>query len=851
MLPNFTFELKYLSDEFESYVKTQKASSPELAAFFDGFLLKQSASDASTPAQTAQKLIQLWRHFGFSHAKINPLKEPDKPFPISYEISPDTALPSLGLFDEPSVTIKELNDRLKDIYGGSIGYEFLHCSFDVIQTITSFIEKPKSSHQAVDYTKEYELLASSSLFESFLHTRFPGQKRFSLEGLETGILLIDHILECAATKGYKKAFFGMSHRGRLNLLANLLNKPLSDIFEEFSKEHTNSEHSGMGDVKYHKGAECVRQDGFQLTLSSNPSHLEAVDPVILGMAYAGIQTTSQKALTFMIHGDAAFAGQGVVYETMQMSKIKGYDVGGVTHIIFNNQIGFTAMPEESRSTMHASDLAKAFNCPIFHVNSEDVDSMRKVAELCVLLKDKHGIDVMIDLIGYRRWGHNESDEPSFTQPLLYQSLKNRPSLLEIYKQKILKENISHESLSSIESGIKERLQTHFETKSPAKKTNPSVSKDSLALPSLQQLQTLAEKIFTMPQNIGIHPKLGKLLEERKKNVCQDHKVDFPTAEALAFAYALDNSYSLRLDGQDAQRGTFSQRHVVIVDQINEKKYCILTPCVKSGQSCEIINSVLSEYAACGFEYGFSKINPRSLTLWEAQFGDFANGAQIIIDQFIASGKTKWQDRSNLTLLLPHGYEGQGPEHSSARIERFLELAAEDNMKIACPVFPSTYFHMLKEQCSSDIPLIVFTPKALLRHTDAISSLDLMTKERQSFIDDHQTNAKVTILCYGKIYFDLIALKKEAKLNHISIIALEVLYPLDKPKLDELLKARSQSTRLVLVQDEPLNMGAASYLKMHFEHLHVIARPFASSPATGYSGRHAQELQDILMNVKSL
>lgn len=851
----YTYAHKYLADEFEAYQKTHHKTSSDLTAFFDGFILGQTEKKYPQEDIEAMRLLHYYRHFGHLEAKSNPLIDSNINAPeLKTTLPLDTLVNAFGLFNEPKVPLKLFIAKLKSLYAGSIGYEFLHCDKKIIDFIQKFIEEPTESAPLLKEIQVYEKLAQAEFFETFLHTRFPGQKRFSLEGLETSVIFFEEAIACARSFDYKHLFFGMAHRGRLNLLSHIFHKPLSAIFQEFSKDYDPYNGQWQGDVKYHQGASYKDPYDVHLVLSSNPSHLEAVDPVILGMSYGRQMTTHEKSLTFMIHGDASFAGQGVVYETMQLSKIPGFDQGGVVHVILNNQIGFTAKPEESRATKYASDLAKCFNCPIFHVNAEDIKAIQWLSKLCLSLVSQFNIDVLVDIIGYRKWGHNESDEPTFTQPILYSTLKNRKNPLSLFKDDLLSRNLSlTETLLQIDDKIKERLKQDYQTPSQESiKSLPNEKKIEPISISTSYLNHIGSLITQIPETFSIHPKLKKLFEERASVFQNQGFLDFATAELLACGVCLDKDKSLRLVGQDSARGTFSQRHAVLTDQINESKYNVLSPALKKDRFCHIINSPLSEYAVVGFEYGFSKESCDSLNIWEAQFGDFANGAQIIIDQFIASGKTKWQDSSNLTLLLPHGYEGQGPEHTSGRIERFLELGSDHNMSICVPTTPSQYFHLLLRQIQANTPCVIFTPKALLRHPECKSSVEqIASSEFIPFIDDDNLEAKVVVLTFGKIIYELKALKKQKSLNHISIIAIEQLYPLDWTDLKRRLTQRKNLQKIVLVQDEPINMGAYAYLKMRLDNLGIISRKASSSPATGFYKQHEKELKDILTKFENL
>jgi 2-oxoglutarate dehydrogenase E1 component len=851
---SYTYQISSLSEAFDHYLKNKSCQDKELDAFFDGFLLGKQSLEGQDPVESmAAFLIQMYRHFGHLQAKTNPLKdqEPSKYLQIRPPFSKTSPL-NKKYFDKTFETLGDLEAFLQTIYTGSIGYQYLHTEHQVIQTLQQAIETPQENDLIFNELNLYEMIAEAEGFETFLHTRFPGQKRFSLEGLESGLPLVMQIIAQAKNLGFDGAFLGMAHRGRLNFLANLFKKPLSLIFNEFSKEYVPSDLKGLGDVKYHMGAYHTMADGFELFLSSNPSHLEAVDPVIQGMSYQYLKEYKKKPITLMIHGDASFAGQGVVYESLQIGQVPGFCAKGSIHIIFNNQIGFTALPKESRSTPSCSDLAKAFNIPVFQVNSQDLMAIQKVGSLAMKLVHEYGLDVMIELIGFRKWGHNESDEPSFTQPLLYQKIKSQKNILSIFRESLISQNpLIEKDLSLIDEKIKENLQKAFGEKAPL---NPLMFKEKQPLKETvsSDIQKLGEAIFTLPANFHAHPKLIKLFEERKKICNKKELIDYPTAELLALAYAIDQKGSIRFVGQDSQRGTFSQRHAVLVDQVNESRYTIFESINKEKRPCEFINSPLSEYAVLGFEYGFSKGACHQINIWEAQFGDFVNGAQIIIDQFIASGKTKWDESSNLVLLLPHGYEGQGPEHTSARIERFLELCAEDNMRVCIPSSPSQIYHLLKQQLYSKKPLIIFSPKALLRHPECKDPFEKIENGTfEPIIDDKQMNATVCVLTYGKIYFDLLAKKKEKNLNHISIVRLDQLYPLNHHDLETLISSKNGIKKLVLIQDEPINMGAYYYLKARMKNLEVIARKEASSPASGFYCIHDKEQNELLNQFENL
>ncbi len=739
-------------------------------------------------------------------------------------------------------------DDLRKIYCGKIGYEFYpQCSKEICEFIISKIEI--STRPAFSKEKKQQilhLLNKAESFETFLHTKYVGQKRFSLEGAETLIPMLATFLE----KDLSDLIIGMPHRGRLNVLVNILNKSYGDIFSEFEDVAVDTFETS-GDVKYHKGYSAkVRQ--MLVVLAANPSHLESVDAVVEGIARAKeVSNEIHKVLPVLVHGDAAVSGQGVVYETLQMSNLPGYKTGGTIHIVINNHIGFTTLPEDGRSTTYCTDIAKAFGIPVFHVNAEDPESCMFAVELAFEIRQRFGSDVFIDMNCWRKYGHNESDEPAFTQPLTYQKIRKKASIRAQYHDQLVQEGIE---VAVLDDEFKKELQqAHVDTVHQAEKLKfdmpAKIIGDQCELfaacdtkVAKAVLEKVVQKITQIPEGFTLHPRLLSQVEARKKT--DFTKIDWAFAESLAFGTLLQENVPIRLAGQDSKRGTFSQRHGMWVDQVTDKRYI---PHASMGDF-ELVDSYLSEYAALGFEYGYSLARAKALVIWEAQFGDFANGAQIVIDQYMAPGEQKWGAHSKLVLLLPHGYEGQGPEHSSARIERFLILCAENNMFVVYPTTPAQYFHLIRRQVKmpQQKPLIVFTPKGLLRAPECTSDLlDFTAKGFQEVIDDTKDPQSIhrLIFCSGRIYFDLLP-KCE---SDTAIIRLEQLYPLHQELLTQIISRYKNAHEYIWAQEEPYNMGARGYIQESLlallptdAKLEYRGRVASSSPACGSHLVHQKE-----------
>jgi 2-oxoglutarate dehydrogenase E1 component len=808
---------------------------------------------SETSAQLRERTFEAFRRWGYLQANLDPLGQYLTP----------AAVPELAL-DNKFVAAARL------AYAGTVGAEFQHIPFaDRRQWLEQRLE---SEPAAVDRQHILELLARADVFEQVIQSRYLGTKRFSLEGVTALIPFLDALLNRAAELGAERSIVGMSHRGRLNVMVNTLGKSPVDIFARFEDVDPRSILGG-GDVKYHVGATgtFVARNGksVALHLVSNPSHLEAVDPIAMGRARARQERYGtdgvERVLPVLIHGDAAFAGQGIWAETMNLASIDGYSVGGGIHIVANNLIGFTAEPQETNSTRFATDLAKRLPIPVFHVNGEDPATVVRVAAMAAEYRYQFHSDVVIDLIGYRRHGHSEVDDPTVTQPLRYARIKDHPPLYQIYAQQI----------GADAGALTKQLQTEF---SEAQKRATTVRKKPqlIAMPDYwspyrggqyrpefevdmglpaETLRGLAEKLTAYPDSFHIHPKIRKLLEQRAAMGRGQHAIDYGMAETLAFASLLVGGTPVRLSGQDSQRGTFNQRHSVLIDVENEQRFIPLNHLDPNQAGFSVFNSLLSEAAVMGFEYGYSRDYPEALVLWEAQFGDFANGAQIIIDQFLSAAEDKWGLLSGLTLLLPHGYEGQGPEHSSARIERYLQLAARDNIQIAQPSTAAQYFHLLRRQAlrAWRKPLVVFTPKSMLRHPDAVSPLEDFTRPRflPVLAETEIQNAQRLLVATGKIGHELRMERRKRKDATTGILFLEQLYPWPEAELRAALEAQPSAREIVWVQEEPANMGGFAYVMPRLRRVAgerqvlSVKRSAAASPATGSAKAHEMEQRTLI------
>ena len=856
----------------------------------------------------AVAMIRSYRQRGHLIAKLDPLEllksdYLDELHPESYGFNKNDYQKKIfldGVTNKQHSNVTEILNFLRERYCGPLGYEYMHISNpterkwfrDRVETTDDF-KFTQNGKEAI-----LNKLIQAEGFEKFLHTKYVGTKRFGLDGGESLIPALEQIIKIGGQSKVKEVKIGMSHRGRLNVLANVLQKSYKRIFNEFAGEINSTSKDDTGDVKYHLGASSNREfDGnsVHVSLTDNPSHLEAVNPVVLGQTRAKQffhkDKERKKVIPILIHGDAAFAGQGVVAECFAMSGLPGHNTGGTIHIIINNQIGFTTSPRFARSSPYPSDIAKMVEAPIIHVNGDDPEAAVYAARIATDFRLKFNRDVVIDLICYRRFGHNEGDEPSFTQPLMYQKIRSHPSPVNVYGKKLIKDgSISNDYLDRSIKKFKGLLDEQFKN---AKNYNPKIEwfegtwsrykpergkdKRGVTGSDTKKLQEISDMINRIPQEINIHKTISKIIDNRKKAISSGKGIDWASAESLAFGSLLEEGYPVRLVGQDSGRGTFSQRHSVLRNQLDNSRYVPLNNISNKQKNFEVVDSFLSELAVLGFEYGYSLVEPNTLTIWEAQFGDFANGAQVVIDQFVASGERKWSRASGLVMLLPHGYEGQGPEHSSARLERFLQLCSNDNMQVMNCTTPANYFHALRRQMHRDFrkPLIIMTPKSLLRHKNCISDLEDFSKKNSfhRILWDHAIDPKSkgfielkkpkkikkVVLCSGKIYFDLIEAREKFKTDDVVVFRIEQLYPFPAKALAKELKPYAKNSKFYWCQEEPKNMGAwfsvrdyiqwtLDNIKANNNYISYIGRSPDASPATGYAKRHMTQQQEIIRKV---
>jgi 2-oxoglutarate dehydrogenase E1 component len=845
-------------------------------------------------------LIRNFRMLGHNFAHFNPLKpEPEQPHPeLTTEFygfkEEDLDKPFSTVSTVPGKqmrTVRGLLDQLSRTYCGQIGVQFMH--IDDLPTRRWLQERMEQSHNEIQLSRKEQIriltrLTDATLFEEFIQRKFIGAKSFSLEGGETLIPLLDLCFEHAGEKGTREIVIGMAHRGRLNVLANILGKSPQKIFREF--EDVDPElYMGGGDVKYHLGysGDWRTRSGknIHLSLCFNPSHLEYVNPVVLGRmrakqdrchAQTSTETRGDLGFALLIHGDAAFAGEGIVPETLNLSELDGYHTGGTIHVIINNQIGFTTGPDDSRSTQYCTDVAKMLQSPIFHVNGESPEAVAQVVKLAMAFRQEFKRDVVIDMYCYRKRGHNEGDEPRYTQPQMYKNIDSRPGVREAYLDKLLglggvtqadADRIAERRTALLEKELSAAQSAAYKPRSDDPRGQwagyhggkENVNDDVDTGVDKATLQRLMERQLELPTDFNLHPKHKRLMRMKNEQAEGERALDWSAGESLAFASLLTQGHGIRLTGQDCQRGTFSHRHAVLHDAKDGHEYFPLQNLSEDQATIDIFNSPLSEAGVLGFEYGYSLDQPHMLCMWEAQFGDFVNCAQVIIDQFIASAEDKWRRLSGLVMLLPHGFEGQGPEHSSARLERFLTSAAEDNYQVCQPTTPAQMFHLLRRQVLRKWrkPLVVMTPKSLLRHPRCISSFEeLETGTYQRVIADPVVDPKKVkriLLCTGRVYFDLIDRREQMERDDLAIIRLEQLYPLPRKMLAEAIASYSESAPLVWVQDEPRNQGAwpfflQRYLQEKFlgeRELHVASRKHSASPATGSKAAHKLE-QELLL-----
>lgn len=841
-------------------------------------------------------IIQAYRRLGHRQALINPLSK-ESPHPELLQLE------KFGLSQKDLhrkfqagkwvglglASLEQIIDHLRSVYCGTVGVEIGHINDVAVRDwLLQRLEGERALARTLsneDKKRIHFRLAESEGFERFLHTRYVAQKRFSIEGGESTIPGLDTLIEQSADLGVKDIVIGMAHRGRLNVLTHILGKKPEYIFTEFEGNYKVDLSEGEGDVKYHMGysADVTTRNGKEvhLSLGFNPSHLEFINPVAEGVARAKqdaiADTTGEKVMPVLIHGDAALAGQGVCYETINFSKLTAYSTGGTVHLVINNQVGFTTSPHDSRSTLYPTDLAKMLESPIFHVNGDDPEAVVRVMQLCAEFRQKFKSDIFVDIVCYRKYGHNEGDEPSFTQPLMYKTIKEHPSPREGYENRLVETGIISKDeavgvVKSIQDGYT-AAQKIAKEKAPhpavsafsgrwkgfKKPTEAELFKDSKTALSEKEMKATAKAINQFPQEFHLHSKLSRFFEARLHAIESGEKIDWGNGEILAYASLLKEGIPVRILGQDAERGTFTHRHAIVYDSETGKSYSPLQEYAKDTKFT-IHNSLLSEAAALGFEYGYSIANPQALVVWEAQFGDFANGAQVIIDQFICSSESKWNRMSGLVLLLPHGYEGQGPEHSSARLERFLQLCGKLNMQVANLTTPAQIFHALRRQVHRDYrkPLVIMSPKSLLRNPQAVSTLDEFTNGSfQEVLDDPKSKSlkkvKRVVLCSGKVFYELNDQRESSKNTSTAIVRIEQLYPWPKQKLAKILKAYP-GAELVWVQEEPKNMGSWSYIRMIWDEyskevenrqIQYVGREICAAPAVGSTKVHVETQKAIL------
>ena len=900
---------QFIEGLYQDFVKDPNSVDPELRKFFEGFDFavgaKANGNGAATAAKNgtaaapadidwlrevrAYRMILGYRNKGHLLAKTNPIR-PRKDRGANIELGfygfseadLDKEFHAGNLIGLGTTSLRNILNHLQKCYAAHVGIEFKYISDQKkVDWLTSEIEKKFLTPLSLDKKKRIlEKLNQGVMFEKFLHTKYIGQKRFSLEGGETTIAALDAIINTAADQNVQEVVIGMAHRGRLNILANVMGKTYEQIFSEFEGTAKLDQTMGSGDVKYHMGygseVKTPNDKVIHLKLMPNPSHLEAVDPVVVGFARAKAdvlyKSEFDKILPILIHGDASVAGQGVVYEVLQMSDLDGYHTGGTLHFVINNQIGFTTDFDDARSSDYCTSLAAAIQAPVLHINGDDAEAVVKCVEIATRYRQEFNSDVFIDMVCYRRHGHNEGDDPKFTQPHLYALIDKHPNPREVYTNYLLEngegdaKDLAREMEKKFWADLQERLdevkqnplpytyqQPELAWKSLRKATPEDFDKSPVTAISEAAFKKIFDALMTWPADFKPLKKVEKIIQDKVKLHNEEGKIDWATGELLAYGSLLLDGNDVRMSGQDVRRGTFSHRHAVLRDEETDKSYSRLSRLEGAKGEFRIYNSLLSEYGVLGFEYGYAMANPNALVLWEAQFGDFSNGAQTMIDQFITAGEQKWNRMNGVTLLLPHGYEGQGPEHSSARMERFLQMGAELNIVCANVTTSANLFHLLRRQVAWPFrkPLINFSPKANLRHAGTYSPVSEFTAGGfREVIDDvfagDAAQVKKVLFCSGKIYFDLAEKQQKTGRKDTAIIRVEQLYPLPLRQLEELYRKYSKATWF-WVQEEPLNMGAASYLQMNLKSINygVISRQPSAATATGYAKVHAQEQAEII------
>ena len=891
--------IAFLEDVFEQYQEDPDSVSPEWQQYFSNLPAPAQATAAAGTAGTGlgaamatkqgsvSRLISTYRAMGHKRAQIDPINEMEPQDASELELSyhglsdadMETVFDTGPLRGPDRLPLRDIVALLKHTYCRSIGYEYGHmASSEERRWIRNQIELPIGNDPFDANQKKHILkrLAAAEGMERYLHTKYVGQKRFSLEGGESMIPMLDYIIQQGGAEGIKEIIIGMAHRGRLNVLVNILGKAPGNLFSEFEGKHDTNELAASGDVKYHQGfSSDIQTKGgpVHLSLAFNPSHLEIVSPVVEGSVRARQDRRGDKdgktVLPISIHGDAAFAGQGVVMETFQMSECRGYRTGGTIHIVINNQIGFTtSLPNDARSTPYCTEIAKMVDAPIFHVNGDDPEAVVFATRVAFDFRMKFGRDVVLDLVCYRRHGHNESDEPAVTQPIMYKNIRALPTTRRVYAQRLIDQSVitageetkmNEAYRASMLAGervvpefVKVEQGDHTVNWKPFFNIHWRNKVDTTF--NKKRLDFLAERLLTLPDGFKLHPRAQKIMQDREKMKNGELALDWGMAETLAYATLLDENFSIRLSGQDAGRGTFFHRHATLYNADTRDVHIPLRNLKEKQPNFLVINSLLSEEAVLAFEYGYACSDPNTLVIWEAQFGDFANGAQVVMDQFISSGEAKWGRLNGLTMFLPHGYEGQGPEHSSARLERYLQLCAQHNMQICYPSTPAQMYHMIRRQMVRPYrkPLIVMTPKSLLRHKLSTSTLaELHSGEFQTVIPeiDKLVNKNVTrvVFCTGKVYFDLVEQFREQKIEHIAICRIEQLYPFPLEEVVKEVKRYRNAVEIVWCQEEPKNQGAWYQIQHHLracigkQHKLLYAgRDASASPAAGYLAIHREQ-----------
>lgn len=893
-----TSHIGFIEDLYKEYLSDPDSIEPSWRAFFQGYDFSKSDFSDLLEDQTVLpdevrkefsvlNLVHGYRTRGHLFTQTNPVRTRRK-------YSPDLSLKNFGLNDsdlelkfqaaselglESPASLRDIINHLENTYCRSIGVEYMYVREpDVISWIQKFIQSNENAPILDSNDRLYILhkLNEAIAFESFLNTKFVGQKRFSIEGAENLIPGLDFLLQKAAEIGVEEVVLGMAHRGRLNVLTNLFGKPASEIFSEFEGKQF-EEADFDGDVKYHLGYTAEREldngKKLKLNIAPNPSHLEAVDPIVAGISRAKSRSSypedPSKVLPIMIHGDAAISGQGVVYEVIQMERLSGYGTEGTIHVVINNQVGFTTNFIDGRSSTYCTDVAKVVLAPVLHVNGDDTEAVIHAMRFAIEYRQKWKRDVFIDLLCYRKYGHNEGDEPRFTQPLLYKTISKHPNPRKIYFDKLLATGeVDSNLIREMESEFKSMLEGLFDDSKKIEKNKivpfmldewndyPRAKKiDIHNIPdtsiSKDRLSSVAKTLTALPPGKKFFKKITRLIGDRKKMAFEKNELDWGMAEMMAYGTLLQDGFNIRISGEDVERGTFSHRHAIIKIEDSEEEVCLLDNIPESKGRFAIYNSHLSEYAVLGFDYGYAMASPDTLVIWEAQFGDFSNGAQIIIDQFIAAAEDKWKVQNGLVLLLPHGYEGQGAEHSSARLERFLQLCAQQNMFVCNPTTPANHFHLLRRQMLQKFrkPLVIMSPKSLLRHPLAVSRMEELGEGKflpviPDFIDERKV--KKVVFCSGKIYYELLEERNRLNNEETAIIRLEQLYPLPKKEMDRQLSKYNKKVKLIWTQEEPANMGAWSYLRVKTDYPFECISPKVSASTAPGSKQAAEQVQKKLI-----